>query len=219
MNATKDDTPPPGSARERAYQAIRAGILNGDFAPGQFIEEALACELAGVSRSPVREALNRLAAEGFLELHPRRGALVRMLSATEIRDLFEVRLMVESHAVSRICREGRVIHDELAEICAQHEAVSATDMLACAELNRRFHQALVATAGNVVLLQVFDSLEANLTRIAMLSLQSGLGKTDTIEREHRALIDALRHHDEAAALALLERHLQPLPRLSRTMAD
>lgn len=215
---TKDETQSAGSARERAYQAVRTGILNGDFAPGQFIEEALACELAGVSRSPVREALNRLAAEGFLELHPRRGALVRMLSATEIRDLFEVRLMVESHAVSRICREGRTVPDEMAAICTRHEAVSATDMLACTELNRQFHQALVAAAGNVVLLQVFNSLEANLTRIAMLSLQSGLGKTETIEREHRSLIDALTRHDEAAALGLLKQHLQPLPRLSRAMA-
>lgn len=215
---TKDETQPAGSARERAYQAVRTGILTGTFAPGQFIEEALACELAGVSRSPVREALNRLAAEGFLELHPRRGALVRALSATEVRDLFEVRLMVESHAVSRICRDGRAIPEEMAAICTRHEAVSASDLLACTELNRQFHQALVAAAGNIVLLQVFNSLEANLTRIAMLSLQSGLGKTETIEREHRALIDALMRHDETAALGVLERHLRPLPRLSQALA-
>lgn len=215
---TKDETQPAGSARERAYQAVRTGILTGTFAPGQFIEEALACELAGVSRSPVREALNRLAAEGFLELHPRRGALVRALSATEVRDLFEVRLMVESHAVSRICRDGRAIPEEMAAICTRHEAVSASDLLACTELNRQFHQALVAAAGNIVLLQVFNSLEANLTRIAMLSLQSGLGKTETIEREHRALIDALMRHDETAALGVLERHLRPLPQLSQALA-
>lgn len=214
---THDDSRPAASARERAYQAVRAGILNRDFAPGQFIEEAHACELAGVSRSPVREALNRLAAEGFLELHARRGALVKPLSATEMHDLFEVRLMVESHAVARICRERRPVPDEMAEICTRHEAVSPSDLLACAELNRQFHQALVKASGNVVLLQVFDSLEANLTRISMLSLQLGLGKTDKIEKEHRALIEALRRHDEAAALALLEQHLQPLPRKSEAL--
>ena len=59
------------SARDRAYQGVRAGILKGDFPPGSFIEEAMACEVTGVSRSPVREALNRLAAEGYLELHRR----------------------------------------------------------------------------------------------------------------------------------------------------
>ncbi|HBM60114.1 MAG TPA: GntR family transcriptional regulator, partial [Citreicella sp.] len=165
--------------------------------------------------TPVREALNRLAAEGFLDLHPRRGAMVKPLTGTELRDLHEVRLMVESHAVRRICREARPVPALLSDLCDQHEAVSADNLLACVDLNRRFHQAIVAAAGNTVLVQVFDNLQANLMRMSMLSLQSGLGKTARIEAEHRDLITALQTHDEAAALALLDRHLQPLPQLFR----
>lgn len=206
------------TARERAYEAVRNGILRRDFESGQFIEEALVCEMAGVSRTPVREALNRLAAEGFLELHPRRGALVKSLSAAELRDVYDVRLMIESHAASSICRKALPVPPELDAICDEHEAKSASDLLVCAELNRRFHQAIVGAAGNTVLVQVFNSLEANLTRIAMLSLQMGIGKTDIIETEHRSMISALRRHDDAAALKLIEQHLHPLHRLSEAFA-
>lgn len=212
--------PPPETptARERAYHAIRSGILNGAFAPGHFMEEAVLCEVAGVSRTPVREALNRLSAEGFIELHARRGAMLKPLSGAELLDLHEVRLMIESHAIARICRGRLPVPEDLSALCTQHEALSATDLLACVDLNRRFHRMLVEAAGNSVLLQVFDGLEANLTRVAMLSLQSGLGKTELIEREHRDLVRALAMPDEALALTILECHLRPLPQLGARLA-
>lgn len=201
------------SARERAYRGIRAKLLNGDFPAGGFIEEVAAGEATGVSRSPVREALNRLAAEGYLELHPRRGAMVRGLSASELRDLYEVRLMVETHAVRKICREKRVVPAELSASCDAHEATSPDDFLGCVEINRLFHQAIVAAAGNTVLVQVFDGLQAPLARVAMLSLQQGVGKTDIIEDEHRQMIDALTAHDEPRIVDLVQRHLDLMPRL------
>lgn len=208
-----------GSARDRAYQGVRAGILKGDFPPGSFIEEAVACEVTGVSRSPVREALNRLAAEGYLELHRRRGAMVCRLSATELRDLYEVRLMVETHAVRKICREGRTLPPELLRLCDAHEAMPAEDLLGCVEINRLFHQALVASAGNRVLVDVFDGLQAPLSRVAMVSLQQGFGKTEVIEEEHREMIAALSVHDEARALAVVERHLALMPRLQSVLSS
>ena len=206
------------SARERAYDGIRASILKGAFTPGGFIEEAMACELTGVSRTPVREALNRLAAEGDLELHPRRGAMVLPLSADELRDLHEVRLMVEVHAAQKICAEARPLPPELTELCDLHEATPASDLLGCVEINRLFHQALVAAAGNTVLVKVFDGLQAPLSRVAMLSLQQGIGKTDVIEEEHREMIDALAAHDEARAVAIIRRHLDLMPRLLSSLS-
>lgn len=203
----------PPSARERAYDGVRAGILKGDFAQGGFIEEAAACALTGVSRSPVREALNQLAAEGYLELHPRRGAMVRRLSAAELTDLHEVRLMVETHAARKICRERRALPEELVALCHAHEATPPEDLLGCVEINRLFHQALVAAAGNAVLVQVFDGLQAALSRVAMLSLQQGVGKTAIIESEHREMIDTLRRHDEESAVNVIRRHLNLMPRL------
>ena len=219
VDTVENSAPEVISARDRAYQGIRAGILKGDFPPGSFIEEAMACEVTGVSRSPVREALNRLAAEGYLELHRRRGAMVRRLSATELRDLYEVRLMVETHAVRKICRDRRTLPPELLRLCEAHEAMPAEDLLGCVEINRLFHQALVAAAGNRVLVDVFDGLQAPLSRVAMVSLQQGFGKTEVIEDEHREMIAALSVHDEARALAVVERHLALMPRLQSALSS
>ena len=79
-------------------------------------------------------------------LHPRRGAMVLPLSADELRDLHEVRLMVEVHAAQKICAEARPLPPELTELCDLHEATPASDLLGCVEINRLFHQALVAAA-------------------------------------------------------------------------
>ncbi|SNR67670.1 GntR family transcriptional regulator [Puniceibacterium sediminis] len=212
-HAEKEPTAVGVTARVRAYDGIRAAILSGVFAPGRFIEEAIACEMTGVSRSPVREALNRLAAEGFVELHPRRGAMVRLLSADEFEDLCEVRHMIESHAVRRICRDARPVPDGLEELCEAQTQLSEDDFLSSVEINRQFHQAIVAASGNTVLVQVFDNLQANLTRVAMLSLKLGVGQNDVIVKEHRELIAALIAHDEDRALSILDRHLVGMPRL------
>ena len=200
------------SARQQAYDGLRAGILRGDFPQGEFIEEAMATKVTGVSRTPVREALNRLAAEGFLVLHPRRGAMVKPISTNEVFDLYDVRLMVESHAVRRICRDKLAVPLLLFDICDQHDAIVEGDHLAFADLNHRFHETVVAAARNAVLCQVFENLRANLTRVAMLSFQLGVRKT----REgtmHRTLVEALAAHDEATALAVTTEHLGSMPRV------
>ncbi|MEP3275583.1 MAG: GntR family transcriptional regulator [Stappiaceae bacterium] len=200
------------TARDRAYDGLRAGILSGSFPPGEFIEEATATKATGVSRTPVREALSRLAAEGFLVLHPRRGAMVKQISANELFDLYDVRLMVESHAVRRICQEKRPVPKLLFDLCDEHEEITMTDHLAFTDLNHRFHETIVAAAGNAVLCQVFENLRANLTRVAMLSFQMGVRK----KREglmHRSLAEALASHDEAKALEITTEHLSRMPRV------
>ena len=184
---------------------------------GEFIEEAVATRVTGVSRTPVREALNRLAAEGFLVLHPRRGAMVKPISTTELFDLCDVRLMVESHAVRRICREKLPIPQLLFDLCDEHDTIAEGDHLALADLNHRFHETVVAAAGNTVLSQVFENLRANLTRVAMLSFQLGVPKMQE-GTMHRALADALAAFDEAKALAVTNEHLGSMPRVVASLS-
>jgi DNA-binding GntR family transcriptional regulator len=207
-----DPTTVPQSARERAYDALLAAILRGDVEPGAFLEEALACELTGVSRTPVREAISRLAAEGYLTLLPRRGAMVRTLAPDELRDLFDVRRMIEAHAIGIICRDKCPIPVELGRLCELHEKIPAGDFLAFTALNQRFHRGIIQAARNQVLMQVFDNLRANLNRVAMLSFKLGVSRTTEAE-QHRALVAALARHDEAAALGVLDLHLRRMPRI------
>ena len=145
-------------------------------------------------------------------LHPRRGAMVKPISTTELFDLYDVRLMVESHAVRRICRERLPVPQLLFELCDEHDRIAEGDHLAFADLNHRFHGTIVETAGNTVLCQVFENLRANLTRVAMLSFQLGVPKM----REgtmHRTLAEALAIGDEAKALAVTNEHLGSMPRV------
>ena len=138
--------------------------------------------------------------------------MVRAITTDELFDLHDVRLMVESHAVRQICERKLAVPPVLHTLCAEHDGIEADDHLAFAELNRRFHETIVAASGNKVLLQVFESLRANLTRVAMLSFKVGVERS-TEGRQHRAILDALENHDTATALELVETHLGRMPRL------
>jgi len=205
------------SAADHAYQRLRSGILAGEFAPGTFIEEEQACRLAEVSRTPVREALNRLAAEGFLDKLPRRGALVRAVTAQELVDLYEARRLLEGHAVRVICAAGLGAPAGLREL---HDAMMQTplaDIATSAGLNNQFHQLLVAHCGNGVLIRMAQSLSVMTTRVALSALSIGPERKAVIQAEHLALIEALEQGDAVAAERILAVHLEPVPQLLARM--
>jgi DNA-binding GntR family transcriptional regulator len=139
-------------AAEQAAQALREEILSGAIASGARLGEA---ELAGrlrVSRTPIREALTRLAAEGLVELQPNRGARVATWSTAELREIFELRLRLEPYAVRQaVPRLGPEQLDELQELA---ESMLRTgkpgrrqDLTAIVEANRRFHGLFIEAAG------------------------------------------------------------------------
>jgi DNA-binding GntR family transcriptional regulator len=137
-------------AAEQVTQSLRDEILSGAIASGTRLGEA---ELAGrlsVSRTPIREALSRLAAEGLVELTPHRGARVASWSAEQLREIFELRLRLEPYAVRQAVPRltpGQLDQlDELAEAMIQNRSL---DRLV--ELNRRFHQMFIDAAGSAPL--------------------------------------------------------------------
>ncbi|MEV6932527.1 GntR family transcriptional regulator [Dactylosporangium sp. NPDC051485] len=197
------------SAAQRAYQAIRDGILNGVHLAGTMLgEEALATEI-GVSRTPVRSALSRLQDEGWIVIYPKRGALVRGLSERAVADLEDARLMLESAGATRA---GAGIRDELAgrmreSIAAQREAFQARDVRRFIELTIRFHRAFVEAAGNDILLELNDRL-ADRQRFLLFSKGDWLlARCDDIIAEHEDLVERLRAGDAAGFTAALRQHL------------
>jgi DNA-binding GntR family transcriptional regulator len=154
----------------------RAGILRGDFPLGKFIEKTEATKAIGVSRTPVREALSSLGPEGYLVLHQQRGAMVKPVSIDKLFDLYDVRLMVKTHAARRIFRYKKPIPQRLFDLCNEHEEI--------------------AVGGDSL---AFGNLRANLSRVAMLPFQLGVPKTRGGETRLR-LVKALAAHDEAVAL-------------------
>src|ERR1700712_676861 len=96
---------PRRPARERVYDYVREQILSGQVAGGAFLEEEQISQAVGLSRTPVREAFQRLHAERMIDLLPRRGAQVRQVSVEEMVDVYDVRLLLEGHAMRRLCLE------------------------------------------------------------------------------------------------------------------
>lgn len=197
-------------ARERVYAYVREQILRSVFAGGSFIEEEQISSALGVSRTPVREAFHRLEAERFIDLLPRRGALVRQVTAQELADLYETRRMIEGYALARICREKMPVPPEMAQILRQMDEHAESEHFERVELNRRFHFTMVAALGNEVLSELYQSLGARQQRVAMTALGVDPARVGRIRAEHHAFLEALHAHDEARARAILEQHLRPI---------
>ena len=176
--------------RQAVTDEIRRAIVSGRFAPGERLyEENLATELA-VSRNPVRESLQTLASEGFVELEPRRGAKVARFSDQRVRDLFEVREALEG-LVARLAalRRTREQLDALrAVVAAGVAAVERDDLSELPALNARFHRLLADMAGNAMLAEHLERLSDLITWIYAERIQQ---RSRHSWQEHQHIVDAI----------------------------
>src|SRR5207237_9968238 len=132
--------------------------LEGGYAGGEMLSEGQVCEALGVSRTPVREAFLLLEAEGLMRLYPKRGALVLPVSAQEVQDVLEARLLIERHTAEQVARDGPDLGAELSALLERQEKLLARgDHLGFADADRRFHGTIVAAAGNAILTGLYDS--------------------------------------------------------------
>ncbi|WP_308259257.1 GntR family transcriptional regulator [Pseudonocardia sp. H11422] len=143
-------------ASERALEAVREMILRGEVAPGLRLGEVELAERLGVSRTPVREALTRLAAEGLVEISPNRGARVTSWSVAELEGVFDLRAALEPRAAARAaCRADAADLAALDELATEMLAVGSPgpgqDLDALFPLNREFHGRLVTLADHPAL--------------------------------------------------------------------
>jgi len=206
---------PPPSAADAAYEATRALILEGTAAPNSMLSEGDVATQLGISRTPVREAFLRLQAEGWLRLYPKRGALVVPPAPNEGRDVVQARILIETasaRTLAQLLDQGGVGQEALAaqlqpHVDAQRAAHEADDFTEFTEADLRFHRALVAAAGNAVLLQFQDSLADRERRMAARSLW---GRRDWAARtvdQHQELLDAVLAGDPERFETLLTHHL------------
>ncbi|MGQ0848578.1 MAG: GntR family transcriptional regulator [Actinomycetota bacterium] len=206
------------SLRESVAEAIRNGILAGSLQPGdRLVEDDLASRL-GVSRMPVREALATLETEGFVDLVPRRGASVAMISAEEAVELFEVRSMLEGLAARLAARRRVQVHlDTLKEIISEgRKAVRAGDRAAMPRLHQMFHVALAEASGNGYLYELAANLPAKI---------EWLFATEVRERapiswpEHARILELISGGDEERAEQVTRQHVDDSAREFLKMID
>ena len=194
---------------EEARDRLRGMIVRGHLAPSGSIGEAALCDLLGMSRTPVREALKLLAAEGLVELRSNRGAFVAPVRAEEIPPLFEVvagieRLGAELAAARASTRDLAGLRQLQERMEAHHDAV---ELDAYFDLNQQIHGAVVAAARNDVLTATHSLLFARVERVRFLALRSR-ARWDESVQEHRAVLEALEARDGERAGKALAIHVR-----------
>lgn len=192
----------------RAYEELRRRILDNEMPAGtQYLEQALADEL-GMSRTPVREALIRLSDERLVEVKPRHGARVLPVSASDMGEIYELLTSLEALAARRVAERGlnaaqiKRLEDALA---GMDRALERDDLNAWSSHDREFHNAIVELSGNKRLAQVVAMFrdQAHRARMQTLSLRP---KPTQSNRDHAALLAAIRIRDGAAAYEIHRRH-------------
>ncbi len=197
-------------------EALRTDIVAGLLEPGQKLRAADLTALYGVSATPVREAVQRLSAEGLVELDPKIGARVASISPDGVRDVFAVRLLLETRALELSIANGD--SSWLADISAAFERLrTATSarvtrdgplwreaMLESAEAHRAFHWGLLAACGSSWLLRFISVLHGHSARYRMLLVHSR--DRPAWLRGHREILDTARRRDARRAVRVLERH-------------
>ncbi len=203
-------------AADRVYAHVKQGVLERRYEGGALLTEGELAEAVGVSRTPVREALLRLEAEGLIRLYPKKGALVLPVSAQEIADVVETRLLVEVHAARKAVPAPAALVARLEELLAQQREQAATgDLAAAAVTDRCFHAEIVRSGGNEILSRLYDQLRDRQLRMGVAVLHSHPDRIAKTLSEHAEILQALRSGDAERAVELVHRHIGWFSHLAR----
>lgn len=202
----------PRLERQRLHDVvvehIRNFVVEGVLAPGIKLNEREICETLGISRTPLREALKVLAAEGLIEITPNRGATVSTLSETEIWEMFEMMSGLESLA-GELAGE-RITAEEVAAIRTLHEEMlgcrAKNDLPGYYRCNQAIHDRINAAARNSILTQAYTTLNR---RLKSLRFRSNLNanKWERAVQDHEEILQALDARDGKRLAAILRQHL------------
>ncbi len=195
---------------------LREAIMHGRLLPGAQLSEAELSAQFGVSRGPVREAMQRLVQEGLLHSERNRGLFVTVIDEADVRDIYAARLAIESAAVLRIIRQaGEGAIADLRSACTEMtRAAERADMRSLSDSDLLFHEALVLHSGSPRLVRMHQTLIAE-TRMCMTALEDKYRVPEDVVDEHVLMVEAMAAGDEALALRRVEEHmLDALARLA-----
>lgn len=207
-------TPPPAplirdALHTQVAEQLRARLLDGSLAPGSKVNERALCEELGVSRTPLREAIRQLAAEGLLVVEARRGAFVPEHDPVSIRETFDVIAALEGLAAARAAQY--IDADGLQRLEALQETMEAAfhagDLPAYYQANAAVHDVISRYAGNAVLRQTWQQLNDRLHALRFRSNQDKM-KWERALHEHREILAALRKRDADRLRSLLQHHIE-----------
>lgn len=189
-----------------AYLRLLGEIRNGTLIPGTRLRETDLAERLGISRTPVREAIRQLEADGLVTHLPRHGATIRSLDHGEIVELYEMRAVLEGTAARLAARAASDI--ELAELAALNaDMATASAGPLAREVNRQFHRMLLEAARNRFLVKSMSALQKTLLILGPTTLADPARATTAVA-EHAAVLTALQARDGAMAEAAMRCHVE-----------
>ena len=192
--------------REKILETIRDAILKGSLKPGERVSEPELAERFGISRTPIREAFRQLESEGYLEVIPRKGAVVASLSERDVIEFYAIKSILEGHA-ARIAAERMTERDleRLETINTKLQQIAADgDIKSFFRVHNEFHELFIKASGNDKLIELINQLVLKFNRLRLASLAQP-GRMDISVQEHRKIIEAFRRHDGEQADSLVRR--------------
>lgn len=200
---------PIQSIRETVYEQIKAAVLAGDFEPGERLLEHDIAKAMHVSRTPVRETLKRLEAEGLLEALPRQGLVIKQHTDNDIREIYIIRetlecLAAEFAAINATKSEINLLESYVADMDRLDEKTDTSEVMA---VHRCFSDTYNRASHMPTLVRLIESLKEQITRFRSVSLSGGERRAKAHE-EHKELLEALKRRDPERASALTREHVR-----------
>lgn len=196
------------SLSARVFHVLREEILSGKYKRDEELKEKTIGEELGVSRTPVREALRQLEMEGLVTIIPNKGAFVVGVSQDDIRDIYEIRSLLEG-----LCAKWAAKHIQEKELQELEENIFLTDFHIekghedqILGLDNRFHEILYEACGSKVLNHLLSDFHHYVQRIRKVSLADTRRAKDS-NSEHRKIVEALKEHDQEGAERLANEHI------------
>jgi DNA-binding GntR family transcriptional regulator len=196
-----------GTLVDLVYGALRDAIVHGRLAPGYRLREVPLSRRFNVSTTPVREAIRRLEREGLVVSAPRRGAIVSVLTTTQIISLYEIREVLECRAVRRAAEFATDFSRIESVLSAAQAVVHDSDQLQFNRLDIQFHRALSDLGGNSELAELAERVHRQIQAVRIRCSVYLPGRPVISQADHRNILDVVRTHDSDRAESLIRAHI------------
>ena len=195
--------------RDLVYNNVRTAILSETLKPGKRLMEVELAEILGVSRTPVREALRKLEMEGFIEILPRKGAIVKIISAKDIQNLLEIRASLEALATKIACKKMNLkSKEDLKEAGNEFaQAVSDSDIDRMIQTDVKFHDIIFSSTHNEKLIQIINNLKEQIYRYRVIYIKDK-SYLKNIIKEHNEIVESIMENNAEKAGKVAVIHIQ-----------
>lgn len=194
--------------RDVVFNTLRNAILMGDIEPGERLMEVKLAEKLGVSRTPIREAIRMLELEGLVEMAPRKGAQVAKITKEDIKDVLEVRKVLEDLAIDLACDniDAQEIKKLEENVVRFQNAIKKNDIKEIAVIDVEFHEIIYVSTKNRRLIQILSNLREQMYRYRFEYIKDKETR-EVLVKEHKTIVEALKNKNKQGGKDAIKKHL------------